>query len=341
MTDKPKPTYWGRIPADVRYDKLLPPAARLLYAEFDALSKKYGYSWAGNAYFAELYDVKEETISRWINMLLKNDHISVRIVQKEHRRYIYLLTKKSIAPLTEISSAEGGAIDENVKGPIDEIVNHNKTSINNTRESEKDPPSRSFKKGPKGEKCLEEICWDNYLLARAKFKTALDPEFYDFFEQEVLGRYPRQEVYYATLSDWYNEIWGEYEVDDIIAVLKRLRGASNAWQIRWDKVESGLKATEKAKIEQKDVESYHRGCEQREKEHLEKMQVRKEERLEMAMTKPEKFMQKYRHNPLFKKIVDEEPELAKYVTLPDKTRGRQCKISSDGKVTCTEKRGKG
>ena len=49
-----QPSYYAVIPANVRYDKTLPPLARLMYAEITALSNQYGYCFATNKYFAEL-----------------------------------------------------------------------------------------------------------------------------------------------------------------------------------------------------------------------------------------------------------------------------------------------
>lgn len=38
-----RPAYWAVIPASVRYDRELPPNAKLLYGEVTALSDKLGY----------------------------------------------------------------------------------------------------------------------------------------------------------------------------------------------------------------------------------------------------------------------------------------------------------
>ena len=74
---KQEPGYYAIIPAGVRYDKKLPANAKLLYGEISSLCNKKGYCWAGNAYFADLYDTSERTIINWINALRDAGHISV------------------------------------------------------------------------------------------------------------------------------------------------------------------------------------------------------------------------------------------------------------------------
>lgn len=69
MEDKEAPAYYAVIPASVRYDKSLTPNAKILYGEITALCNDKGFCWASNTYFAELYDVTPQAISRWINLL--------------------------------------------------------------------------------------------------------------------------------------------------------------------------------------------------------------------------------------------------------------------------------
>ncbi len=78
-TDKPTPSYYAIIPATVRYDRDLEPAAKLLYGELTALANMHGYCWASNAYFAELYGVDERTIKRWLKSLFEKQYIAVEI----------------------------------------------------------------------------------------------------------------------------------------------------------------------------------------------------------------------------------------------------------------------
>lgn len=127
--EKENPTYYAIIPAEVRYDKELKDKAKLLYGEITCLSNKNGYCYASNEYFAKLYGIAKETISRLISDLVDRGYITREIVYKEGtkeiaERYlkisIPLLTKKNIP------------IDEKVNTPIDEKVKDNNTSINNT-----------------------------------------------------------------------------------------------------------------------------------------------------------------------------------------------------------------
>lgn len=76
-----QPNYYAVIPANVRYCKSLEPAARLFYGELTALTHKEGYCWASNAYFAELYEVSERTITNWLISLANEGFIKVETVK--------------------------------------------------------------------------------------------------------------------------------------------------------------------------------------------------------------------------------------------------------------------
>jgi len=79
--DHHEPSFYAIIPADVRYCKALPPSAKLLYGELTALAKKKGYCWASNAYFADLYEVEERQIKRWLEALKVEGFIHVEITK--------------------------------------------------------------------------------------------------------------------------------------------------------------------------------------------------------------------------------------------------------------------
>ena len=112
---KENPTYYANIPANVRYSNLK-PNAKLLYGEITALSNKLGYCFASNSYFAELYGVSKNTVSRWIGDLNKLGFITVQIERNSNNQ----ITKRIIG------------IDKKVDTPIDKKGKDNNTRINTT-----------------------------------------------------------------------------------------------------------------------------------------------------------------------------------------------------------------
>ena len=110
-----KPNYYAIIPANVRYSSLK-PNAKLLYGEITALSNKLGYCFASNIYFAELYGVSKNTVSRWLSDLKKLGFITIQLERNERKEIVKRIIgiyKKDVNP-----------IDEKGKG--------NNTSINTT-----------------------------------------------------------------------------------------------------------------------------------------------------------------------------------------------------------------
>lgn len=87
--------YYAIIPATVRYDNELKSAEKLLYGEITALANKFGYCYAKNRYFADLYNVTIETVSRWVSHLQAKGYIEIEIIRNEKKevitRYIYIM----------------------------------------------------------------------------------------------------------------------------------------------------------------------------------------------------------------------------------------------------------
>lgn len=129
--------YYAIIPANLRYDKELSPNAKLLYGEITALSNEKGYCWATNSYFANLYNVKNETISRWISQLIKKGYIKSVIIYKNgtkeiDSRRLYIGNVPIDENINTYCEKSYNPIDENINTPIDKKVKDNNTSINNT-----------------------------------------------------------------------------------------------------------------------------------------------------------------------------------------------------------------
>lgn len=114
-----RPSYFAVIPASVRYDERLKPSEKILYAEITALINIKGYCYATNQYFSKLYGVHKNSISIWINNLIKCGYLKVKYVireiegQKRQERRIYVVKRKEIKK--EIETIQEKIVSESVK----------------------------------------------------------------------------------------------------------------------------------------------------------------------------------------------------------------------------------
>ena len=123
MTDLESPSFYAILTADVRYDKSIPANAKLLFAEITALANKEGYCFASNNYFARLYKVTPQAISKWVNLLQKAGYIIIDYIRdgkeiKERHIFVGNKSKNVSTNIDEVSTN----IDE-VSTNIDEGIN--------------------------------------------------------------------------------------------------------------------------------------------------------------------------------------------------------------------------
>ena len=118
---KEKKSYYSILPANVRYCKKLKPNAKLLYSEITALVNEKGYCWANNRYFADLYEVSQVSISKWIGDLERNGFIKCELKNNNKRKiYIERPLKKSLR-----------GYKEKFKGVQRKVLGYNNNTINN------------------------------------------------------------------------------------------------------------------------------------------------------------------------------------------------------------------
>ncbi len=120
-----KPNYFSIIPATVRYDNDLKDKAKLLFSEITCLTNTLGYCIASNEYFANLYGVSKETISRLINQLAEKNYIKIAYEKRGSQ-----VTKRMIILSSDIQKCQRSN-DEIINRTVDENVKDNNTSINN------------------------------------------------------------------------------------------------------------------------------------------------------------------------------------------------------------------
>jgi hypothetical protein len=118
-----RPNYYAILPANVRYADIN-SSAKLLYAEITALCNKTGTCWASNSYFAELYSVSADTVSRWVKELIDGGFVTSDINKKAgNRRYI------------RVTDVPIGKNDDSYRQKAQ--LNNNKTNTNSIVELEK------------------------------------------------------------------------------------------------------------------------------------------------------------------------------------------------------------
>ncbi|MDE6028747.1 MAG: helix-turn-helix domain-containing protein [Clostridiales bacterium] len=117
-TNEKRGGYYAVIPANVRYDKTLSLGARILYGELTALSSAQGYCWAGNAYFAELYETSEATVWRWIKSLENRGYIRVDRTRRRDGTYaerkIYIADPSDNDQIAKMQSGENTTENDHI-----------------------------------------------------------------------------------------------------------------------------------------------------------------------------------------------------------------------------------
>lgn len=130
MSDIKAPSYYAIITADVRYHKRLSDSEKLLFAELTALSSKWGYATASNAYLAKLFHTSERTISRRISNLAAEGFVKIELEREGNKmvqRKIIVITDPSerseMARKDDDKALDKNDNDKTVIEPVDKIVN--------------------------------------------------------------------------------------------------------------------------------------------------------------------------------------------------------------------------
>jgi hypothetical protein len=175
------PSYYSVIPANVRYDESLSKSAILLYGEISALTRKEGYCFASNAYFARLYRTTKRSVQTWLSELREAGHIMVQ--SGDDPRKIFLAR-----PMKKTSRGH----EENFTPPHEENFTHN-TTVVNSKTNVADAPSIPL------------------LLNTPKFRNAWD-------EWRSYKRHRRQTLTSDTMKRQLNKLCGMGEERAIAAI---------------------------------------------------------------------------------------------------------------------------
>ncbi len=314
------------VPGEVVYNPQFHDGMVRVYAAISGLCGSKGYCDASNAWFSWKLHKTPWTISKIIKKLEESGHIVTMIVKPQgNKRFILCITDKFLNLLAQATVIKGSeslaellsskaiallslkatpiAVDDNPPIVVDD--NHRIVKEEEGGEEEKKAPLTLFRKGSK-----EDVAQQAYLAVKEKHYLAFDDDFFDFFEEEVLGRFSKQEVSIATLNDWYHDIWKVYEIDSVVRFLKQQKTETNAWQVKWMQLINRLKAeatrkknlaarlardAAEAKPEEKETRTLH------------------EIDMEWLRDDPDGFMGKYEGNQFFRTRMDKDPEIKKQV----------------------------
>lgn len=199
-----KKSYYAIIPANVRYDDDLKPNSKLLYGEITALCNEKGYCWASNSYFAELYGVKKETVSRWISDLEDRGYINVDLIYKEGSNQI----------INRYIRINQEPIDEKVNTPIDQKVKENNTVINTTSNTTLDIPyveivtylndaaDKNYRSSTNKTRSLIKARW-NEGFRLDDFKKVIDNKVAHWMSNPEMSKYLRPQTLFGTKFESY------------------------------------------------------------------------------------------------------------------------------------------
>jgi hypothetical protein len=201
------------IPADVKYDRDLTFFEIVLYGEISSLISATGECWASNQYFADLFNMKPNTISISISKLVEKGYVSIQIkngngriikikggIEKNQR----VVLKKSNHPF-----------EKNESYNKENSLNINNTPTNPKTSPKKDNlPLKAKQKKPEQQaeielpSFIEKETWDDWVKYRKEIKHPLKP---------TTIRYQ-----FKQLAEWVQK---GYDANDIIKT-----SIINSWQ---------------------------------------------------------------------------------------------------------------
>ena len=103
------------LPISILGDNNLTPLERLLLISILSLCKQKGYCWATNEYFAELFNVRKQTISKSISSLSKNNYIELKFdnSEKNNSKRIIKISEALVKILSGIKENMNTSINKN------------------------------------------------------------------------------------------------------------------------------------------------------------------------------------------------------------------------------------
>lgn len=185
-----EPCYFSVMPSSVRYDDSLCPNEKILFSEISSLCNTNGYCFAKNEYFAKLYKVHKNTISKWISHLKNKGYIRIFYTYKNDSKAI---DKRMIAPgekaFMPIVDKENMIEDTSIENF--EAISEENQNLEESIDDNFEPTPK-----PKAEYPLNQKLKDNNI----KYINNIDRSIYKIFERKL--KMPITPVIKTLLDEW-------------------------------------------------------------------------------------------------------------------------------------------
>ena len=172
-TMKEKPTFYGIIPANVRYAKIA-DRAKLIFSEITAMSNKWGYCNASNGYFAQVWECDPSVISRHVSTLESIGAVRcvyIREGKQVKERRIYPLAMGGVLHQEQDGIApDAVGVLHPMQGGIAPEVKDNTTSNNTTSNNKEHQPQKEDKPNKQLQFVTEVVTYLNQ-KTNQQFKT--------------------------------------------------------------------------------------------------------------------------------------------------------------------------
>lgn len=205
--------YYAIIPASVRYDKQLCASSKLLYGEITALCNEKGFCWAGNKYFAELYEVSEKSVSKWVNQLSDNGYIINNYRYREGTKAIENRCISICSKFPTYGRNVPYGMEEKFQGGMEEKVKDNNTIFNNTMNNistNVDIPPIELGEGKKNKYGINK----NVLLTEKEYSQVIgkDERAIDFLSDYIAMKGYKAKSHYLAITKWVIEALRERDL---------------------------------------------------------------------------------------------------------------------------------
>ena len=216
------------IPKKILLTKGLSMSEKYILAEVDSLDGE-DHCWAMNRHFADLIGISPDRAGKIISGLVRKGFLERQITLTSGGKSRILRVASHTVEVTDghtVETPDGHTVDPPLPSGENTGCYKEERTVRGQK-GEDLPPTVSGSY----EKRAELL----YLAAKKSLTETVDslqypePEFFEWFEAEVMGRWDKYSVTKAVLVDWHDIIWKVYNPDTILTALRKFKTESSNW----------------------------------------------------------------------------------------------------------------